>query len=170
VHAARQHRAQADRQPVRAPDGAAAHYDRHRPEQTTLYRLVHQHAASFIAHTEASNGSELPHFVKDEFDANLACGILAHGFLRRRCAACGHDKLLAFSCQRRGFCPSSGARRMSQTTAHLVDHMILHVPVRQWELSLPIPLRLLPTEVRAARTGLLRRTRRPRRGSGRSPR
>jgi hypothetical protein len=32
---------------------------------------------------------------------------------------------------------------MSQTVAHLVDHVIPHVPVRQWVLSLPIPLRLL---------------------------
>jgi hypothetical protein len=32
---------------------------------------------------------------------------------------------------------------MSQTAAHLVDHVIPHVPVRQWVLSLPIPLRLL---------------------------
>jgi len=56
---------------------------------------------------------------------------------------CGHDKLLSFSCKRRGFCPSCGARRMSQTAAHLVDHVIPHVPVRQWVPSLPIPLRLL---------------------------
>ena len=32
---------------------------------------------------------------------------------------------------------------MAQTAAHLVDHAIPHVPVRQWVLSLPIPLRLL---------------------------
>jgi hypothetical protein len=42
-----------------------------------------------------------------------------------------------------GFCPSCGARRMAQTAAHLVDHVIPHVPVRQWVLSLPIPLRVL---------------------------
>ena len=119
------------------------HHERHRPEQTALYRLVQQHAASFIAHTEASTGAALPRFVKDEFDAFLECGILAHGFLRLRCGDCGHDKLLAFSCKRRGFCPSCGARRMSQTAAHLVDHVIPHVPVRQWVLSLPIPLRVL---------------------------
>ena len=51
--------------------------------------------------------------------------------------------LVAFSCKRRGFCPSCGARRMAQTAAHLVDHVIPYVPVRQWVLSLPIPLRLL---------------------------
>ena len=54
-----------------------------------------------------------------------------------------HDKLLAFSCKRRGFCLSCGARRMSQTAAHLVDHVIPHVPVRQSVLSAPIALRLL---------------------------
>lgn len=33
-------------QPHRAPDGTPLHYDeRHRPEQSTLYRLVRQHAA-----------------------------------------------------------------------------------------------------------------------------
>jgi hypothetical protein len=130
-------------QPQRAPDGAPVHYERHRPEQTTLYRLVQQHGPSFIAHIEASTGAELPRFIKEEFDAFLECGILAHGFLRLRCGECGHDKLLAFSCKRRRFCPSCGARRMSQTAAHLVYHVIPHVPVRQWVLSLPIPLRLL---------------------------
>ena len=59
------------RQPQEAPDGAPLHYERHHPKQTTLYRLVHQYAASFIAHTEASSGSELPRFIKDEFDAFL---------------------------------------------------------------------------------------------------
>ena len=116
---------------------------RHRPEQTTLYRLAQQHAATFFAQAEETTSARLPQFVRDEFDAFLECGILAHGFLRLRCGDCGRDKLLAFSCKRRGFCPSCGARRMAQTAAHLVDHVIPRVPVRQWVLSLPIPLRLL---------------------------
>ena len=119
------------RQPQRAPDGTPVHYEPHRPEQTTLYRLVQQHAATFFAQAEDAAGADLPQFVKDEFDAFLDCGILAHGFLRLHCGACGHDKLVAFSCKRRGFCPSCGARRMAQTAAHLVDHVIPHVPVRQ---------------------------------------
>ena len=85
----------------------------------------------------------MAHYDKDEFEAYLKCGILAHGFLRLRCVECGHDKLLAFSCKRRGFCPSCGARRMGQSAAHLVDHVIPAVPVRQWVLALPIGLRLL---------------------------
>jgi hypothetical protein len=43
-----------------------------RPRCTAWYsRLVQQHAASFIAHTEASTGAELPRFIKDEFEAFL---------------------------------------------------------------------------------------------------
>ena len=78
-------------------DGAPVHYARHRPEQTTLYRLVQQHAQSFIAQSEEATGARLPQFVRDEFDAFLEYGILAHGFLRLRCGDCGHDKLVAFS-------------------------------------------------------------------------
>ena len=104
---------------------------------------MQQHAATFFAQAEDAAGADLPQFVKDEFDAFLECGILANGFLRLHCGDCGHDKLVAFSCKRRGFCPSCGARRMAQTAAHLVDHVIPHVPVRQWVLCLPIPLRLL---------------------------
>ena len=51
----------------------------------------------------------------------LRCGVLAHGFLRRHCDDCGHDRLVAFSCKRRGFCSSCGERRMADTAAHLVD-------------------------------------------------
>ena len=135
-------------QPHRAPDGATVQCERRGPEQTTLYRLVQQHAATFIAHTGASTGAELPQFIKAEpgnkqsgdlfvpgeepglrpgaackadFDAFLECGALARGFLSLRCGECGHDKLLRFSRWRRGFCPSCGARRMSQTAAPLVE-------------------------------------------------
>ena len=55
------------RSPQRASDGAALHYESHRPERNTHYRLVQQHAASFIAHTGAAVSSR--DFIKDEFDA-----------------------------------------------------------------------------------------------------
>ena len=80
-------------------------------------------------------------FVKDEFEAFLECGILAHGFLRVRCVDCAHEKLVAFSCKRRGFCPSCGARRIAQSAAVPVDEVIPQVPVRQWVLSFPIGAR-----------------------------
>jgi hypothetical protein len=51
--------------------------------------------------------------------------------------------------KRRGFCPSCGARRMIETSAHLVDHVLPEVPVRHVGvppavgLSFPWPLHLL---------------------------
>jgi hypothetical protein len=62
---------------------------------------------------------------------------LAHGFLRLGCDTCQHEMLLSFSCKRRGFCPSCAGRRM----AHLVERVIPWVPMRQWVVSVPIPLR-----------------------------
>jgi hypothetical protein len=130
-------------EPGRAGQPAGFAYERHRPEETTLYRVVQEELETFLAQVEAQTGSGVPEFVKDEFEAFLECGILAHGFLRLRCADCAHEKLVAFSCKRRGFCPSCGARRMAETAAHLVDQVIPRVPVRQWVLSFPIPLRIL---------------------------
>ena len=111
------------------PAGSCVHYQRRRPEHTTLYQLVQEHAETFFAQVELETGAGLPDFVKDEFDAFLDCGILANGFLRLRCAECAHEKLVAFSCKRRGFCPACGARRMTETAAHLVDHVISRVLV-----------------------------------------
>ena len=130
-------------QPAPAGHPVAIHYERRRPEETTLYQVVQEQLETFLAQVEAKTGTGLPEFVKDEFEAYLECGILAHGFLRVRCAGCAHEKLVAFSCKRRGFCPSCGARRMAESAAHLVDQVIPRVPIRQWVLSFPIPLRIL---------------------------
>ncbi|MCC6474112.1 MAG: transposase zinc-binding domain-containing protein [Burkholderiales bacterium] len=104
---------------------------------------MQEELATFLAVVEAQTGSGLPQFVQDEFEAYLQCGILAHGFLGVRCNECAHEKLVAFSCKRRWFCPSCGARRMAETAAYLVDRVIPRVPVRRWVLSFPIRLRLL---------------------------
>ena len=88
-----------------------------------------------------AQGRPLPGFVQREFEDYLKCGRLEYGFLRVRCATCHAEKLVAFSCKRRGFCPSCGARRMVDTAALLVDEELPSVPIRQWVLSVPFPLR-----------------------------
>ena len=122
--------------------GNAPPYERHRPEQTPLYALVEGHFPQFLERLDAE-GVSLPHFVREEFEAYLECGRLEYGFLRVKCDACQHEKLVAFSCKRRGFCPSCGARRMAETAAHLVEHVLPEQPIRQWVLSFPFPLRFL---------------------------
>ena len=91
----------------------------------------------------SEQGRCLPGYVVREFEDYLECGRLEHGFLRVRCESCHHEKLVAFSCKRRGFCPSCGARRMTDSAAHLVDESLPKRPIRQWVLSVPFPLRYL---------------------------
>ena len=71
-------------------------YERRRPEQTLLYRLVAEHYPRFLA-LLADQGRSLPHYVRREFDDFLKCGILDHGFLRVRCQDCSTECLVAFS-------------------------------------------------------------------------
>lgn len=118
-------------------------YERHRSEKTLLYKLVQENLYTFFAEAERSGQGGLPDFVKKEFSEFLKCGILAHGFLRAQCESCSHEKLVAFSCKRRGFCPSCGARRMAESAAHLVDEVLPHKPYRQWVISFPYQIRLL---------------------------
>ncbi len=72
----------------------AAPYERRRPEETTLYQVVQDHIETFFAQVEQETGTGLPQFVKDEFEAFLECGMLAHGFLRLRWAECARDTLM----------------------------------------------------------------------------
>ena len=120
----------------------APHYRRHQPATTLLYRIVEQHYPAFLAHLQAE-GRSLPDYVQQEFTDYLKCGRLEHGFLRLRCENCHHEKLVAFSCKRRGFCPSCGARRMVESAALLVDEVLPARPIRQWVLTVPFPLRFL---------------------------
>ncbi len=109
---------------------AEPQYERRRPEQTPLYRLVRAHYESFAANVERATGTGLLQFVIDEFEAYLECGILANGCLRLRCAGCARDTLVAFSCKRRGIYPPCGARRMAETAAELVYNILRQVAVR----------------------------------------
>ncbi|WP_425304072.1 transposase zinc-binding domain-containing protein [Brumicola pallidula] len=54
----------------------------------------------------------------------MRCGRSEYGFLRVVCGDCKHEKLVAFSCKRRGFCPSCGARRMAESAALLVGDVL----------------------------------------------
>jgi hypothetical protein len=56
-------------------------------------------------------------------------------------SGCFFERLVAFSCKKRGFCPSCGARRMAETAALLSDEVFPDVPLRQWVISFPFPLR-----------------------------
>ena len=105
-------------------------YVRRAPETTVLYNMVRDHAAACFAHVRehSAHGVGYPRFVEREFEKFLACGLLERGFVRVRCGDCATERLVAFSCKTRGFCPSCTSRRMADTAAHLVDRVLPHVP------------------------------------------
>jgi hypothetical protein len=117
------------------PSGAYAPRD---PAASVLYQVVRDHYETFRVEAARLRGGEgLLRFVEEEFEAFLRCGWLAGGFARFRCTRCRAERLVAFSCKGRGFCPSCGGRRMTERAARLVDHVWPDAPVRQWVLSLP---------------------------------
>ena len=89
----------------------------------------------------AQEDRRLPPNVEKELFSYLDCGVLAYGFVRLQCSDCKTEQLVAFSCKKRGFCPSCCSKRMTETSTHLLDHIIPGVPIRQYVLSLPYPLR-----------------------------
>ena len=122
-----------------AREGAPGQYQPRRPSQSVLYRCVQQHPETSLAHSREGHDDDgpVPAHVEREFRRYLECGILAHGFARARCGECGHDFLIAFSCKGRGVCPSCNGRRMVEAAAHLTDHVLPRLPVRQWVLAVP---------------------------------
>ena len=108
-------------------------------QSTPLFRCLEQHLNTFIERSDLAGG--LPFFVKRELLKFSECGVLAHGFARLRCTDCKDDRLVPFSCKGRGFCPSCGGRRMSDTAAYLSEVILYKRPVRQWVLTFPVWLR-----------------------------
>ena len=127
----------------RARESAPARYRPRHPSQSVLYRCVQEHLETWLAHCreDPDDDGSVAQYIEREFRRYLDCGILAHGFARARCGDCGHDFLIAFSCKGRGVCPSCNARRMVETAAHLTDHVLPPLPVRQWVLAVPKRLR-----------------------------
>jgi hypothetical protein len=112
------------------------------PSSEVLFQVVRDHLDEFLETVSlGSDGHGLPSFVEDELRAFISCGDLRGGFARFRCRACGFERLLPFSCKGRWFCPSCISRRAAERSAHLIDHVIPPVPVRQFVLSLPVQLR-----------------------------
>ncbi len=98
-------------------------YRQRRPEEGTLYRAILNNYKTAFTQLE-QDGRVLPDFVKDEFEHYLQCGIHAYGFLKCQCNQCQRQLAVAFSCKKRGFCPSCGGRRMSEGAAKLVDNVL----------------------------------------------
>ena len=115
-------------------------YKPRKASDNLLYKVLAEHLETFIADRETL-GSGLPPHVTTELRDFLECGIVQHGFLRCRCESCGFEKVVPFSCRRRGFCMSCGAKRMVETAEHLVENILPPAQYRQWVVTLPFALR-----------------------------
>jgi len=118
-------------------------YKHRRPWTRVLYKVIAENLETFIARSRMEDQRGIPDYVEQEFRSylNLKCGIPAYGFIRVKCSDCGKEKIVPFSCKKRGFCPSCCGKRMNETAIHLTDNMIPRVPVRQFVVTFPLPLR-----------------------------
>ncbi|MFC1545719.1 transposase zinc-binding domain-containing protein, partial [Gemmatimonadota bacterium] len=85
-------------------------YHPRRFSNSPLYRLLQDHWDIFLASYEDQFQHQLGALrsvVEKVVPRYLDCGNPMNGFARIRCPDCGHERLLAFSYKRRGFCPSS---------------------------------------------------------------
>ena len=104
------------------PQGA---YRRREPEKTVLYQVVQTHLETFLAQArqQSDSGNGYPAFVEQQMRRFLYCGLLARGFTRIKCSACGLERFVALSCGSR-WCPACCARRAADIAAPI--HATLH--------------------------------------------
>jgi hypothetical protein len=127
---------------ARATPATGYTYSRRQPEKTALFQVVQQHLLTFEQQwTDEASGRTLPSFVTDELHEFMACGILGRGLAHLYCDACREHHVVAFSCKARAVCPSCLGRRMNEGALNLVDHVLPDVPIRQFVLTMPFPLR-----------------------------
>ena len=116
-------------------------YRPRQPEHSVLRQAVVENLDAFLAGC-AEAERPVPDFVEKELRAFINCGVVELGAVRVRCPSCGFDRLVPFACKGRGgICPSCSARRMAETAANLVDHVLPEAPYRQMVLTVPVPLR-----------------------------
>jgi hypothetical protein len=117
-------------------------YARREPEKSALYKVLQEHLLTFEQEwTDQASGRTLPKFVTDELHGFMSCGILGRGFAHLYCKTCREHHAVAFSCKARAVCPSCLGRRMNEGALNLVDHVLPDVPLRQFVLTMPFPLR-----------------------------
>ena len=121
-----------------------AEYRPRRPETTAHYQLLERYFDDYVfAYEERfeSTSGPLRSVVSKAVMAYLACGRPEEGFARLRCPDCLAERILAFSCRTRNFCPSCQAKRAAVFGLKLVEDVLAAVPHRHWVFTVPIALR-----------------------------
>ena len=112
--------------------------------QTSLYRIVYHYYEQFERAWEfryqQRYGLLRPEVTK-AFTRCLDCGVYEHGCARVRCPDCNHSILVAFSCKRRGVCPSCAAKRGVLFGEKLHIEVLAQVPHRHMVFTVPKRIR-----------------------------
>ncbi|MBK6584532.1 MAG: transposase zinc-binding domain-containing protein [Gammaproteobacteria bacterium] len=109
-------------------------YARHRPGGPSL--PAGGAALPGIRCVPDEQGRSYPRHVERKFEAYLKLRAARARLLRVRCESCHFERLVAFGCKKRGFCPSCGARRMAETAALLADECLPALPCASgWSAS-----------------------------------
>ena len=119
-------------------------YRPRRPRASPLWQIVHHARDDFLAHYEARHRrihGPLSSDSVDVVDQFYRCGDLAAGFTRLQCPDCGHEKLLAFTCKTRHFCPSCHQQRVRRVGDWIAYTVCDNLPHRQFVFTMPRPLR-----------------------------
>ena len=123
-----------------------------RPRASPLWQLVHHYWSAFESGCEKRHRpihGPLRHDAIAVVRQFHRCGELGAGFTRLQCSSapvlqcsdCGHERLLAFTCKTRHFCPSCHQRKVRQTGDWIARVLCFEVPHRQFVFTMPKPLR-----------------------------
>ncbi len=119
-------------------------YRPRRPRASPLWQIIHQGWDEFQEQYETRYRKTHGPLRKDAIEVVekfYRCGDLAQGFTRLHCPDCGHEKLLAFTCKTRGFCPCCHQRKVLQTADWIATGVCCNVPHRQFVFTIPKALR-----------------------------
>jgi hypothetical protein len=119
-------------------------YQPRRSRASPLWQLVHHGWDEFLANYERKYRQSLGPLhpaATGTVQSFLRCGDLASGFTRLHCPDCGHERLLAFTCKGRHFCPSCHQRRVRSTSDWIATAVCHEVPHRQFVITIPKVLR-----------------------------
>ena len=115
-----------------------------RPRASPLWQIVHHCWDEFLdgyeEHHREEHGPLDPH-AAHTVRAFHRCGDLSAGFTRFQCPDCGHEKLVAFTCKGRHFCPACHMRRVRTTGTWIASAVCREVPHRQFVFTIPRMLR-----------------------------
>ncbi|MFC1529694.1 transposase zinc-binding domain-containing protein [Gemmatimonadota bacterium] len=134
-------------------------YHPRRFSNSPLYRLLQAHWDTFLASYDDQFQrplGALRSVVEQVVPRFMDCGNPMNGFARIRCPDCGHERLLAFSCKCRGFCPSCQARRAEEWAVWVIEERLEEVPHHHVVFTIPKMLRAYFRYDRSLLNGLSR--------------